>query len=101
MHIHYRKYEHAVCLQNNYGYFEELIYVNAKRNETYRAQTKVSDENEWPIMLKIVVPIHNHEDLEQFIDMTIDAFNMLRGEHGEDEVISPSAMQPVFTGMQK
>ena len=95
MKIHYRELAHSIAGQGKYGYYESITYVCGKRNEILRARTQLSGK-EWPLQLVVMVPINNHQDLERFTDAVLDAFDNLNGEHGEKELISPSAKQPLL-----
>lgn len=92
MHLHYREWPHAVAGRGKYGYFHTLLYRQPKRREIIRMETELTGK-EWPLFLKVKLPVHNYEDMEFIVDGILDLFDSLRGEHGEDEVISPSSFK--------
>lgn len=87
--LNYRKPEDAVVHKNRYGYFRHLLHRNDVRHEEMEIITETGMK-EWPLTVHIIMPIHNHEDLEKVATFSMDMFDHLRGEYGEDEKKSPS-----------
>lgn len=94
--IKYRKPADAIHGKNRYGYYEHLEYINQKRNELMVIDTKQDGQTVWPVYVSIKMPIHNPEELQAITDIAISMFDMLRGEHGENEKNSPSDIKHGF-----
>lgn len=90
MWINYRSPKDAVVGKNRYGYFATLRSAHAKTGEEMVITTHEPANGYWPLTLAATVRIHNHEDLQLFVDQLVCAYDATRGEHGEGERISPS-----------
>lgn len=102
MWINYRKPEDAVVdtsSRNRYGYFASLRVPHAKTGEEMLIGTLPPVGKIWPLRLQVDLEIHNHEDLQNFVDALIQAYDETRGEHGERERISPSELQAKIHGV--
>lgn len=96
MWINYRKPEDAVVdtsRKNRYGYFATLRVPHARSGQEMLVVTSPPDRGVWPLTVQMEVKIHNHEDLQHFVDCLIQAYDETRGEFGEFENISPSEFQ--------
>ena len=81
---------------NRYGYFEQLESAHPRTKELLKAGTKPQTAAPWPLTVQVQVTIHNHEDLQHFMDCVLQAYDTTRGEHGENEKTSPSEFRLKF-----
>lgn len=90
--IEYRSMAHAVAGKGRWGYYKRIEY-RAERGDEMLISTEVGPAP-WPLRIMVQAHIFNHEDLDRFTTGVMALYEELRGEHGENEMRSPSSVIP-------